>query len=177
MKILIKILLLLFVSQSANAQLFDSDKKKKPLLKVRKAGPFIGVQQSRYFALEIGAEMQFKKIKLIKPPTHAINMGFDYNFRIKQPILSYNIGYWFKQGRINLTYGVNATFKSDFESNKLGGGPVIGFKLLGFHLQTGYNFIPNASVFENVNQLYISLRYVLVNTRDYTWRKREKKKN
>lgn len=166
-------LFLLFSMQTFHAQLFQNNKK--PLLKVRKVGPYLGVQQAKYFAAEFGAEMQFKQIKLIKPNTHAINMGFDYNFRLKQPVLSYAVGYWFKQGRLNLTYGATLVLKSNFEKNIVGGGPVLGFKLLGFHLQTGYHFLPQADSFKEVNQLYISLRYVLVNTRDYTWRKRDKK--
>ncbi|MGB0933459.1 MAG: hypothetical protein ACPGU5_04205 [Lishizhenia sp.] len=167
-------LLLLLNFQLCNAQIFQNNKK--PLLKVRKVGPYLGIQQSRYFAAEFGAEMQFKEIKLIKPKIHAINMGFDYNFSLKEPVLSYALGYWFKQGRVNLTYGANLVLKSNFDENRFGGGPVIGFKLLGFHLQTGYHFLTAAESLKKVNQLFISLRYSIVNTRDYTWRKRDSKK-
>ncbi|SFT89714.1 hypothetical protein SAMN05216474_3020 [Lishizhenia tianjinensis] len=149
------------------------EQKKKPLLSVRKTGPYIGLQQGRYRQLEFGAEMQFKQVKLIHPKTHAVNMGFDYNF--KENVLGYSAGYWFKKGRLNLTYGGSIALRSNFEETRFGIGPAIGYKFLPLHLQTGYMFLTPSESFTNTNHLYISLRFVLINDRDYNWRKRNKK--
>lgn len=153
-------------------KLFDQ-KKKKPLLSVRKTGPYIGIQQGKYRQLEFGAEMQFKQVKLVKPKTHAINMGFDYNFF--ENVLGYSAGYWCKKGRLDLTYGANIAFRSNFTQTRFGIAPVIGYKFLPLHLQTGYMFLTPSKDFINTNQLFISLRFVLINDRDFNWRKRKNK--
>lgn len=149
------------------------DQKKKPLLSVRKTGAYIGIQQGRYRQLEFGAEMQFKQVKLVQPKTHGVNMGFDYNF--KQNVLGYSAGYWFKKGRLNLTYGGSLAVRSNFQSTCFGIGPAIGYKFLPLHLQTGYIFLTPSEGLVNTNQLYISLRFIIINDRDYSWRKRDKK--
>ena len=47
---------------------------------VRKSGPYFGVQRGLFWVGEVGGEMQFKKVKLIKPVTQAIHTGVNYNF-------------------------------------------------------------------------------------------------
>ena len=134
-------------------------------LYVLKSGSYFGLIQGKYQAFEFGQELQWKKIKILKPTTNSGNFGFNYDY--KEKVIGFNLGYWRKKGRLNLTYGFNAVFRSNFEENVYGGGPVIGFKLLGFHLNTGYNFLTKTTNFKNTNNLFISLRYVFINSRDY----------
>jgi hypothetical protein len=167
-----------FIAQD-NKLFGNNDKKKKePLLKVhvRKTGPYFGIQQGRYTVGELGGEMQFKRVKLKKPHTHGIYLGGEYN--IPNNSLGFNTGAWRKPGRFDFTYGLNLAYRTDFDFNRWGGGPFVGYKIYGFHLMTGYNFLSRAGEFTEVNQLYISLRFTLVKNRDtnFEWRKREKKK-
>ena len=135
-----------------------------PNLKVRKSGPYIGVQRGKYWMGELGAEFQWKQVKLATAITQSIHTGINYDFR--QNILGYDLGYWIKPSRLGLTYGGNLIFRSDFTQNRVGFAPVIGYKLFGFHLQTGYNFLIQPHSFKNTNTFFISLRFVLINQRD-----------
>mgnify|MGYP000138504918 CR=1 FL=1 len=169
--ILIILAVLLSFCVEAQDKLFDGSKK--PLLKVRKTGPYLGIQQGKYRVLEVGGEMQFKQFKLVKPKVHAFNMGFDYNFF--ENVLGYSAGYWFKTGRLDLTYGANLVYRTNFDQTRVGFGPAVGFKFSALHLQTGYNFLTPSDVFTNTSDIYISLRFVLISDRNFKWRKRKKK--
>jgi len=103
-------------------------------------------------------------VKLASATTQSIHTGFNYDFQ--QNILGYNLGYWIKPSRLGLTYGGNLIFRSDFSQNRVGFAPVIGYKLFGFHLQTGYNFLTHSNSFKNTNTFFVSLRFILINQRD-----------
>lgn len=133
-------------------------------LNVTKTGPYFGLQQGRYLVLEIGGELQWKKIQLLKAETHAVHMGFNYNFKCK--ILGYDAGYWWKPSRLGLTYGANLFLRSDFDRTKVGIAPVVGYKIWLLHLQTGYHFMPRPKDFET-NIFFISLRLGIINDRDF----------
>ena len=156
----------------------DKDKKKDPLVKVsvRKSGPYFGIQQGAYTFGELGGEMQFKRIKLKNPTTHAINAGALYN--ISNNVLGFNTGAWRKPGRFDFTYGINLAYRTDFDQHRFGGGPVVGYKVFGFHVLAGYDFLSNGATFTETNNLYLSARFLLVNERKTTWewRKKEDKK-
>lgn len=143
-------------------------------IRLRKSGPYIGLQRGKYLVAEIGGEMQFKKVKLIRPVTHAFHTGFNYNF--KYNVLGYDVGYWFKAGRLDLTYGANLIMRTDFNETRLGAAPVLGFKLFQFHLQTGYNFLTPARSFTETNRFFISLKWVLISKRDIDIDRDNKKK-
>lgn len=147
--------------------------KKDPLLKVYKTGPYIGLQRGKYNTLELGYEFQRKAVKLIKPTTHAFNAGFDYN--LTENILGFSAGYWQKRGRLDLTYGGTLVFKSNFDQNRIGFSPTLGYKISLAHLQIGYNILTPFDTFKNTNTLFVSLRLVLINNRNFKWRKRKKK--
>ncbi|MFN6013980.1 MAG: hypothetical protein ACK47F_04755, partial [Flavobacteriales bacterium] len=74
-------------------------------IKVRKSGPYVGIQRGKYTILELGAEMQWKQVKLKQAVTQALHTGFNYNF--KYNVLGYDFGYWIKPSRLGLTYGGN----------------------------------------------------------------------
>ncbi|XOV65930.1 MAG: hypothetical protein ACFHU9_09865 [Fluviicola sp.] len=133
-------------------------------LNVVKTGPYLGLQQGRYLVLELGAERQWRKIRLLKAQTHALHMGFNYNFRYN--VLGYDVGYWYRPSRLGLTYGGNLFFRTDFENPKVGFAPAIGYKFWWLHLQTGYHFMPRPKEFET-NTFFISLRFGIINDRDF----------
>ena len=153
-------------------------KKDKLLdIHVRKSGPYFGVQRGLFWVGEVGGEMQFKKVKLIKPITQAIHTGVNYNFT--QNVLGYDAGYWVKFGRFNFTYGGNVIMRTDFKQTSVGFAPVVGFKLTQFHIQTGYNFLTPSSTKALTNTYFIALRFVLINNRDWDFgnNKKGKQKN
>ena len=147
--------------------------KKKPLLEpnVKKLGPYFGVQQGKYTVGEIGMEAQFKSIRLKKPKTHAVHLGLGYN--IPNNSLQVNGGYWHKPSRFDLTYGIDICMRSDFDTERYGISPVVGYKIFGFHIRAGYMLLTPSETFLATNQLFINLRFTLVNNRNFSWNKRK----
>jgi hypothetical protein len=139
-------------------------KKKWLKVSVTKTGPYFGYQRGKYNVGELGVEGQYKQIKLSKSITHAGQLGFNYNFT--RNVLGCDLGYWVKPSRLGLTYGARLVFRTDFDRNKMGLAPVIGYKLYGFHLQTGYYFLSNSAYTMETNTFFVSLRFTLVNNRD-----------
>lgn len=133
-------------------------------INVKKTGPYLGIQRGEYTVLEIGGERQWKQVRFRSPKTHAAHMGFNYNFKCN--VLGYDIGYWLKPHRIGLTYGANIFYRTDFISSGLGLAPVIGFKFMWFHLQTGCHFMSRPKSGFETNTFFISLRAGLINDRD-----------
>lgn len=150
---------------------------KKPLLEVSvtKSGPYFGLQRGKYTVLEIGAERQWKKVRLKLPVTHAAHLGFNYNF--KYNMLGYDMGYWYRPHRIGLTYGGNLFMRTNFDNTRVGIAPVIGYKIWLLHFQTGYHFMGRLPENFETNRFFVSLRIGIINDRDvdFDWRKRKKK--
>lgn len=144
-------------------------------ISVKKSGPYIGLQRGKYTVMELGGEMIWKKVRIKKPLTQAVNGGFNYNF--KHNILGFDAGYWVRPHSFGLTYGGVLAYRTDFRHNKLGFGPVIGYKILMFHLRVGYYLLPDPNQFET-NTLFISLRAGIINDRDvdFVWNGFGKKK-
>ncbi|MEY4604315.1 MAG: hypothetical protein RIT43_1607 [Bacteroidota bacterium] len=135
-----------------------------PKIRVWKAGPYFGVQRGKYWVGEIGGEVQWKKIQLKKSQTHAAHTGVNYNFI--HNVLGYDLGYWIKPSRIGLTYGANLIFRTDFNRTGAGFAPCLGYKIFGFHLQAGYQFLTRSVSFDGANTFFIGLRFVAINHRD-----------
>jgi hypothetical protein len=135
-----------------------------PEMRVWKSGPYIGVQRGLYWIGELGAEIQWKKIQLKSARSHGIHAGVNYNFTGN--VLGYDLGYWIKQSRLGLTYGGNLLLRTDFTTNKYGFAPCLGYKILGFHLQTGYQLFLGSKPLNAVNTFFVSARFVLINRRD-----------
>lgn len=150
-----------------------SQKKKKPLIdpNVKKLGPYFGIQQGRYTVGEIGMEFQHKDIRLKKPKTNAFHLGLGYN--IPNNSLQINGGYWHKPSRFDLTYGADICIRSDFDTERFGISPVVGYKVFGFHIRAGYMFLTPSETFIATNTLFINLRFTLVNNRNFDWNKRK----
>lgn len=156
--------------------LFAQNKSKKPLLdpSIRKMGPYFGIQQGEFTVGEVGMEMQFKDIRLVKTKTNSFHLGVEYN--IPNNALGFNGGYFHKPSRLDLTYGIDVAMRSNFKEERYGASPVIGYKVFGFHIRVGYMFLTPSKTFVNTNQLFINLRFILVNNRKFKWNNRKKKK-
>ncbi|MDG0974442.1 MAG: hypothetical protein P8O07_09830 [Crocinitomicaceae bacterium] len=168
----------LFAQDEKSSALFykEDTKKKDPLLEVglRQSGPYFGIQQGKYTLAEIGGEMQWRKIRLKKPTTHAIHAGLDYN--LFENVLGFSTGYYYKGGRTKFTYGGSLVYRTDFTHHRFGISPALGYKLFGFHGQVGYALLMPHDNFVAVNNLFVSLRFVLINERDVELNSRLKKK-
>ena len=123
----------------------------------RSYGFLLGVQGGKYTFVEMGVESHWRKIALTKPRLLGLCANVEYNFGFNT--LGYKAGVFHKVGRINFTYGLNVNYYTNFEHGKFGLGPAIGFKLLGFHLLNGYNFMFGRSEFKEYNTLYVAIRY------------------
>lgn len=151
---------------AASAQLF---KKKLELpeskLMMVKMGPLVGLEQGKYLNFNFGMERQWQQLKLIKPQTHAANFQLDYNFKYR--VMGAQLGYWFKIGRLNLTYGGRLAWHTDFDYHRFGIAPNVGYKFMQAHLQMGVNLMPRNKNFTEVNTFYVSLRWVFINDREF----------
>lgn len=161
----------LVFSQNFNAQVMHSSIVvfEIPTIKSRKMGPYIGFQRGRYSLIEFGGELQLKRVKLIHPKIHGFRFGPNYDFR--ENVLGFDCSYWYQQSRLGLTYGGNISHRTDFTHSRIGIAPVIGFRLLQFHLQTGYTFYTPVKNFTNYNRFFIALKFTLVNSRKIKMKK------
>ncbi len=161
--ILISSLLIAVASFSQKKKGFELPESK---LKMRKSGPLLGVEKGKYFNINLGAEIQVKQLKLVKPQTHAASFLLEYNF--KQQTMGSQLGYWFKVGRLNLTYGARASWTTDFNNrHRFGISPCIGYKFAQAHFQLGAHIRTKDDPFVNVNNFYASLRWVFIQNRDF----------
>jgi hypothetical protein len=152
----------------------------------RNTGMIIGLQRGKFNAIELGGEAHWRKISLLKPHIVGATANLEYNF--ENNVIGYKAGMWMKRGRINLTYGANVGYFTNFkEGNRFSFGPSVGFRLLGLHLINGYNFVTKDKTAQDetpieVNSLYMSLRYYFPVKNSFTWdrktmkKKRERKK-
>jgi hypothetical protein len=141
----------------------------------RNYGAIIGIQRGKTTSFELGGEAHWRKLSLKKPHIIGATANLEYNFR--DHVIGYKAGMWMKRGRVNLTYGANLVYFTDFEGkSRYGIGPSVGFRLLGLHLVNGYNFLAGDKDLNNVNTLYVSLRYYFPIENKFTWDKKTKKK-
>ncbi len=155
-------------------EMYGTAKRRLLDLSVTKTGPYFGLQRGKYTVVELGAERQWKKVRLKMPVTHAAHAGFNYNF--KYNMLGYDMGYWYRPHRIGLTYGGNLFLRTNFDDTRIGFAPVIGYKIWLVHFQTGYHFMGRLPENFETNRFFVSLRIGLINDRDvdFDWRKRKK---
>jgi hypothetical protein len=144
--------------------------------KIRKQGfgTILGVQRGEITNLTFGSEYHWRKIRLSHPSMWAANAAFEYN--IGNNILGFRTGFFYKIGRIALTYGASACYLTDFENNAFGVTPAMGFRLIGFHLQAGYNLLVNAENLKKYNTFQISLNYYFPIFSDTDIKRNHKKK-
>jgi hypothetical protein len=145
-----------------------------PKLYQRNSGAIVGLQRGRFTSIEFGGEAHWRKISIKKPHILGANASMEYNFI--NNIIGYKAGIWQKRGRVNLTYGANLVYFTDFKGkSRYGAGPAVGFRLAGFHFINGYNFLAGNRELTKVNTLYVSLRYYFPIENKFTWDKKEKR--
>ena len=90
-------------------------------INIIKNGPYFGVQKGKFIIAELGGERQWKDYQLRKPKTHALNLGFNYDFT--NDVLGYDVGYWYKPSNIafkninnNDNYNYNSNNRSKIRS-------------------------------------------------------------
>ena len=161
-----------------DSQIVQSFSKKK--LFQRNHGMILGLQQGSSTSIELGGEAHWRKMALTKPRINGASVNMEYNFG--NHVIGYKAGMWTKHGRVNLTYGANLVYFNNFKGlNRYGLGPAVGFRLAGFHLINGYNFLAGDKELDKVNTLYMTLRYYFPLENKFTWdrktmKKKEKKK-
>ena len=138
-------------------------------------GAIVGLQRGVVTAIEMGAEAHWRKLSLSNSRIIGATANLGYNFG--KHIIGYRAGMWMKHGRVNLTYGGSLIYYSNFKGlNSYGAGPAVGFRLAGFHLINGYNFLAGDKGLEGANTLYITLRYYFPVENKFTWDRKTMKK-
>jgi hypothetical protein len=134
----------------------------------RNYGAIVGLQRGNITSLELGGEMHWRKVSLRSPKITGASVSFNYNFG--HHVVGYKAGAWIKHGRVNLTYGGNAVYYTNFHGlQRFGLGPAVGFRFAGLHLINGYNLLLGDKEFKDVNKLYITLRYYFPIDNKFTW--------
>jgi hypothetical protein len=144
-------------------------------------GVIIGLQRGKYTSLELGGEAHWRKISLLKP--HIIGATANLSYHPGRNVLGYHAGVWMKRGHINLTYGADLNYFTDFNDRQAFAiGPSVGFRFFGFDLVNGFNIVAPTHKSKTidaplpVNTLYISLRYFLPVKNEFTWDRQTMKK-
>lgn len=169
----------LFVSVSLHAQMLFTNYQTpvaynlynapaRRTLYQRNYGAILGLQRGNITSIEFGGEMHWRKVAFRKPKITGATANLEYNFG--HHVLGYKLGAWQKQGRVNLTYGGNVVYFTNFNGlQRYGLGPAVGFRLAGFHLTNGYNILLGDNELKDVNKLYMSLRYYFPIDNKFTW--------
>ena len=150
----------------------ENEFKLFPKITTNKLGTLIGIQRGKFFTIELGIEQQKKQVKLFKPKTIAWNFVVEYAWQSNT--MGYKLGSWYKPGRAAFSYGINAIAFTDFDQVKPGFSPELGFKLIGFHFITSYNFLFNNSANFEQNTFHLSIRYFLSRKRKFKIEKNKK---
>lgn len=137
----------------------------------RSYGPIIGIQKGKYTYIEIGAEYHWRKVRLKNPKIYSVGGNFEYNFG--HNLLGYKVNFWTKQNRVDLTYGASLMYLTDFDNYRIGASPNLGFRLLGFHIVTGYNFTIGDRDLD-YNNLFIALRFFIPSENKLKIKKKKK---
>jgi hypothetical protein len=160
--------------ENSYKQIVSAIPSKKKLYQ-RNHGAILGLQRGAVTALELGAEAHWRKLSLTNPTIVGATANLGYNFG--HHTIGYQAGMWMKHGRVNLTYGGNLLYYSDFRGlHRYGIGPAVGFRLAGFHLINGYNFLGGDKELEGASTLYITLRYYFPVENKFTWDRKTMKK-
>lgn len=158
-------LLTLGGSKTASGQIFgnkedkdQNDKKDRRKFYQSSNGLLIGYERGRNDFLQVGYEYNWKKIRLQKPVIRAVDGFVEYNFW--ENVLGVKAAYWQRHGRMKFTYGGHIGYFSDFNEITPSIGPSVGFRIIGFHGQAGYNILLKDTDIQ-ANKLYLSLNFFI----------------
>lgn len=151
------LILLLLSSFSAFAQwpFNKEEKEKKDRLKLyqNSRGIILGYERGSTDMIRFGYQYNWKKVRLQKPVIRAAE-GY-LELAPFTGVLGGKLAYWQRIGRLKFTYGAQAGAVTDFSESSLSLGPTLGFRLLSFHGQLGYNILSNEAV--EANRLFVSI--------------------
>lgn len=165
MKCIVPLMLacLWFGCLDANAQLFgkrdEKEKKERRRFYQSTNGLLVGYERGRNDFLQLGYSYNWKKISLKKAVTRSADGFVEYNFW--ENVLGAKVAYWQRHGNLNWTYGLHGGYFTNFNQISLSVGPSVGFRILGFHGQAGYNFLLNNRRDIEANRLYLSVNYLI----------------
>jgi hypothetical protein len=146
----------------AKAQIFgkkdENGKKERRKFYQSTNGLLIGYERGRNDYFQLGYSYNWKKISLKKAVIRSVDGFVEYSFW--ENVLGMKAAYWQRHGNLNWTYGVHGGYFTDFGQLSLSLGPSVGFRILGFHGQAGYNFLLNGRDIE-ANRLYLSVNYLI----------------
>lgn len=170
------LILLLLMSLNCHAQwpFKKEEKDKKDKLKVYQSsrGLLLGYERGRMDMIQVGYHYNWKKVRLQKPVIRATEAFLEY--APFNNVLGAKVTYWQRLGRLKFTYGGHAGYFTDFDEGSLSIGPSVGFRLLGFHGQLGYNLLANREV--DANRLYVSVSFFIPQHSKLFYKKGEKEK-
>lgn len=126
-------------------------------LYTRGFGAVVGIQQGRHTFFELGAEANWRTVRLSNPITYGVGGNAEFNFG--QGVLGWKAFGWMRPGRLNFTYGANLVYYTNFEQSRFGVGPSLGYKLLGFHFIAGANLLAGSKEMTQYNPFYFTIRY------------------
>lgn len=158
------LLLLCLGYLNANAQIFgnqeNKDKKERRKFYQSTNGLLIGYERGSNDYFQLGYSYNWKKISLKKAVTRSVDGFIEYNFW--ENVLGVKGAYWQRHGNLNWTYGIHGGYFTNFGQLSPSVGPSVGFRILGFHGQAGYNFLLNSNRREiEANRLYLSVNYLI----------------
>jgi hypothetical protein len=135
----------------------QKDKKEKLKVYQSSRGYVIGYERGRSDMIQLGYQYNWKKIRLKQPVIRAVE-----GYAAISPFTGvYGLqgGYWQRHGRLKLTYGGRVGAFTNFDASTLSIGPALGFRILGFHGQGGFNLLSNPEV--QANRLYASINFFI----------------
>lgn len=169
------------ISTDLNSQiLFNLFRKIEVNRLVKKQGVYIGYERGLYDIFEVGSDYQRKRVIGKKVTINGITFGLQYNLR--ENIGCYNLGYYHQKNHVGMTYGAEITGVTNFKEIQPALSPLIGFKISGFHLQSGYKFIYPVLSDISSNTFFFRIRFTINQhtewklIRDYNEPKKKSKK-
>jgi len=158
-----KILLIILgctISTTLNSQiLFNLFRKVEINRLVKKQGVYVGYERGIYDVFEVGSDNQRKRVIGKKVTINGITSGLQYNLR--ENIGCYNIGYYRQKSHVGMTYGFEISGVTNFKEIQPTFSPLIGFKISGFHIQSGYKFIYPVLSDISSNTFFFRIRFTI----------------
>jgi len=146
-----------YLSERSSSSVFSKDFDTKFKIRKQGFGTIIGLQRGAITNIVLGGEYHWKKMRFTRPKLWAANFSIEYNFG--HNIAGYRAGFFYKVGKIALTYGASACYITDFDKGSFGVTPTLGFRLAGFHFTTGYNILTDNPPEKKYNTLFVGLVY------------------
>ena len=146
-----------YLSEKSSVSNFQQNFDNKFKIRKQGFGTIVGLQRGSITNIVLGGEYHWKKMRFTRPKLWAANFSIEYNFG--HNIAGYRAGFFYKVGKIALTYGASACYITDFYKGSFGVTPTLGFRLAGFHFTTGYNILTDNPPEKKYNTLFVGLTY------------------